>query len=455
MTSSGKGIRPLTVWVAVGAGVAAFALIALLMNIAERRDEARTPFFSVVALTDTTDDPAVWGQNFPQQYDSYQRTVDMQRTRFGGSESEPRDPSPDDPRLFTARSNLDRVPQLKRMWAGYSFSVDYREKRGHAYMLDDQTFTQRQVVVQQPGTCINCHGSTYRPMRSLGNGDVTAGFVALNQMTYQEARTHVTGPISCLDCHDPTTMQLRISRPAFVEGIAAYQASLGVADYDVNTMATRQEMRSYICAQCHVEYYFSKPDKRLVFPWARGLSVDSILAYYEAMGFVDWTHGETGAPMLKAQHPEFETWSNGIHGRAGVACADCHMPYERVGAMKVSDHHVRSPLLNINKACQTCHKVDADELLGRAETIQAKTERLSHVALDALVDLIDDIVAAQAAGRNQADLADALGYQRKASFLVDFVESENSQGFHADQESARILAESINYSRLGQMAVGR
>jgi nitrite reductase (cytochrome c-552) len=240
-----------------------------------------------------------------------------------------------------------------------------------------------------------------------------------------------------------------------MEGIAAYQASLGVADYDVNTMATRQEMRSYVCAQCHVEYYFSKPDKRLVFPWARGLSVDSVLAYYEAMGFVDWTHGETGAPMLKAQHPEFETWSNGIHGRAGVACADCHMPYERVGAMKVSDHHVRSPLLNINKACQTCHKVDADELLDRAESIQAKTEQLSHMALDALVDLIDDIVAAQAAGRSEADLADALGYQRKASFLVDFVESENSQGFHADQESATILAESINYSRLGQVAVRR
>jgi len=420
MTDSNKGIRPLTVWLAVGAGVAAFSLIALLMNIAERREEARTPFFSVVALTDTTEDPAVWGQNFPQQYDSYRRTVDMQRTRFGGSESEPRDPSPDDPRLFTARSNLDRVPQLKRMWAGYSFSVDYREKRGHAYMLDDQTFTQRQVVARQPGTCINCHGSTYRPMRSLGNGDVTAGFVALNQMTYQEARTHVTGPISCLDCHDPTTMQLRISRPAFMEGIAAYQASLGVPDYDVNTMATRQEMRSYVCAQCHVEYYFSKPDKRLVFPWARGLSVDSILAYYEAMDFVDWTHGETGAPMLKAQHPEFETWSNGIHGRAGVACADCH-----------------------------------DELLDRAESIQAKTEHLSQMALDALVDLIDDIVAAQAAGRSEADLADALRYQRKASFLVDFVESENSQGFHADQESATILAESINYSRLGQVAVRR
>jgi nitrite reductase (cytochrome c-552) len=178
-----------------------------------------------------------------------------------------------------------------------------------------------------------------------------------------------------------------------------------------------------------------------------------MLAYYDALDFVDWTHGETGGAMLKAQHPEFEMWSMGIHGKAGVACADCHMPYERVGAMKVSDHHVRSPLLNINAACQTCHKVDETELLDRAQTIQERTEQLARSALDALVDLIDDIAEARGAGVSDAELAEALDYQRKASFMVDFVESENSSGFHADQESARILAESINYSRLGQVTV--
>ena len=90
-------------------------------------------------------------------------------------------------------------------------------------------------------------------------------------------------------------------------------------------------------------------------------------------GFKDWVHAETGAPALKAQHPEFEMWNQGIHARSGVACADCHMPYMRVGALKISDHHVRSPLLNINRACQTCHKWPEDELMARAETAQQRT----------------------------------------------------------------------------------
>ena len=77
--------------------------------------------------------------------------------------------------------------------------------------------------------------------------------------------------------------------------------------------------------------------------------------------------------MLKAQHPEFEMWNQGIHARSGVACADCHMPYTRVGAQKISDHHVRSPLLNINRACQTCHKWPEEELKARAEAIQDRT----------------------------------------------------------------------------------
>lgn len=429
--------------------VVVFGLIGLLMNIMERRQEGQNPFFRVTEITDDTEDPAEWGKNFPLQYDGYLQTVDMERTRFGGSEAEPREPSPDDPRTETARSKLDMIPHLRRMWAGYAFSVDYREKRGHAYMLLDQTFTERQNV-GQPGTCINCHASTYLPMKTLGEGDVTAGFEALNQMTWEEASTHMSGAISCIDCHDGETMQLRITRPAFSEAMTRLKASEGIENYDVNTMATRQEMRSYVCGQCHVEYYFKGEEKRLYYPWDKGLQVDSMLAYYDEVGFKDWTHGETAGPMLKAQHPEFELWAQGVHSQAGVSCADCHMPYERVGALKISNHHVRSPLLNISNSCQTCHSVAEEELLTRVETIQARTDKISHQALDALVELIDDIKAAEAGGATEAQLAEARDYQRKASFYVDFIESENSSGFHADQEAMRILAESINYSRQGQ-----
>ncbi len=438
--------------VVILAAVVTFGIVGLLLNIFERKQEARNPFFRVVELTDETEDPAVWGKNFPLQYDGYLRTVDMVRTRFGGSEAIPREPDEDDPRSVTSQQQLDRVPQLRRMWAGYAFAIDFRKARGHAYMLEDQLFTGRQSV-PQPGTCMQCHASVYVPMMKVGDGDLVAGFERLNPMPYDEAVQHVTRAIACVDCHDPETIQLRITRPAFIEGIRAYKASQGTPDYDVNTMATRQEMRSYVCAQCHVEYYFHGDEKRLTFPWHNGLKVEDALAYYDEIGFRDWTHADTGGAMLKAQHPEFELWSQGTHARAGVACADCHMPYTRVGAMKISDHHLRSPLLNINNACQTCHSVPETELLARAETIQQRNADLTHRALDALVELIDDIKAARAAGASDAQLAEAREYQRKASFYVDYVEAENSSGFHADQEAARILAESIDFSRKGQMAL--
>jgi nitrite reductase (cytochrome c-552) len=405
-----------------------------------------------VELTEDTLDPEIWGQNFPLQYEAYLKTVDMQRTRFGGSEAFPQTPSDADPRSFVAKSMIEHEPRLKEMWAGYAFSIDYREKRGHAYMLEDQTLTERQKV-GQPGTCLHCHASVVGAYRRLGDGDLTRGFEALNAMTYAEARTNVDHPIACIDCHDPSSMALRISRPAFMEGIAAYKASQGVANYDVNTMATRAEMRSYVCGQCHVEYYFSKDDKRLIFPWSQGLLADQMLAYYDRIDFSDWTHKRTGTKMLKAQHPEFELWNQGIHGRAGVACADCHMPYQRVGASKVSDHQVRSPLLQVNASCQGCHAVPAAELLARAERIQARNHQLEGEALQAIVELIDDLEAAKNAGAGDAALADARKSQRHAQFLIDFVISENSTGFHADQETARLLHKGIEEAQRGRRSL--
>ncbi|MCP9450792.1 MAG: ammonia-forming cytochrome c nitrite reductase subunit c552, partial [Nitrospira sp.] len=210
---------------------------------------------------------------------------------------------------------------------------------------------------------------------------------------------------------------------------------------------------SFVCGQCHVEYYFQGQERRLVFPWAKGLHVDDMLAYYDETRFSDWTHAETGAPVLKAQHPEFEMWNQGIHARSGVACADCHMPYKREGAMKISDHHVRSPLLNINRACQTCHKWSEAELKDRAETIQQRTFELRNRAMDALIALIRDLAAARTAGRSDQGVSTAQALQRKAQFMVDFVEAENSMGFHAPQEAARILGEAIDYARQGQLAL--
>ena len=426
---------------------------ALLTNIIERKNEARNPFYRVVELNDDTVDPAVWGKNFPMQYDGYMRTVDQTRTRYGGSESMAHSPTQADPRSYTAQSRLEEDPRLKTMWDGYAFAVDFREERGHAYMLLDQQFTERQNVTKQPGSCINCHASAYTAYKKLGNGDIFKGFQELNKMPYTEAFKQISHPVSCIDCHNPETMALRVTRPAFMEGIKAFKASQGIQNFDVNTQATRQEMRTYVCGQCHVEYYFKGPEKQLTYPWDKGIKVENIVAYYDEVQHKDWVHARTGANALKAQHPEFEMYNQGIHARAGVACADCHMPYERTGAMKISDHHVRSPLLNINQACQTCHKASEEELKFRAETIQTRTFNLRNIAMDALMQLITDIQNAKNAGKTDAELASARDFQRKAQFYLDFVEAENSMGFHAPEEAARILGESINFTRLGQMSL--
>jgi nitrite reductase (cytochrome c-552) len=443
----------LVLFSALAAALAAAAVTALLVNIFERKQEARNPFFRVVELTDETEDPAIWGKNFPLQYDGYRRTVDQVRTRYGGSEAVPRTPTKADPRSIVAQSRLEEDPRLKTLWAGYAFAKDFREERGHAFMLDDQTYTERQVVVKQPGTCMHCHGSVYLPYKRLGGGDLIKGFEAMNHMSYTEARKLVSHPVVCLDCHDPQTMQLRVTRPGFLEGIKLVKAAQGIADYDVNTMASRQEMRAFVCGQCHVEYYFKGPEKRLTYPWDKGLKADEILSSYQANGFKDWVHAESGAPTLKAQHPEFEMWNQGIHARSGVACPDCHMPYQREGALKISDHHVQSPLLNINRACQTCHKWSEDELRERVTTIQDRTYQVRNVAMDALMALIADIKAAKARGLTDAQLATARDEQRQAQFLLDFIEAENSMGFHAPQEAMRVLALSLDHARKGQRAL--
>jgi nitrite reductase (cytochrome c-552) len=438
---------------AFGAAVVVVGVAALLVNIFQRKQEARNPFYRVVVLDDTTDDAAVWGKNFPLQYDDYRRTVDQVRTRYGGSEGEPHTPSAADPRSVVAQSRLEEDPRLREFWAGYAFAKDFREERGHAYMLEDQEFTERQNVTHQPGTCLHCHASVYVPYKRAGNGDLIKGFEKMNPMPYFEARKLVRHPVSCIDCHDPTNMQLRVTRPGFIEGIRLLKAGQGIPDYDVNEQATRQEMRTFVCGQCHVEYYFKGPEKRLTYPWGKGLTADSILAFHDSTRQVDWVHSISGAPMLKAQHPEFELYNQGIHARSGVACADCHMPYKREGAMKISDHHVRSPVLNLNRACQTCHKWSEEELLARVTTIQDRTFEMRNMALDAVLQLTNEIAVEVKRDSTSGNVRRARDYQRKAQFLADFIEAENSMGFHADQEAARILAKSIDLSRRGQMAL--
>ncbi len=406
-------------------------------------------------FNDNIDDPAAWGKAFPLHYELYLKTVDMTRTKHGGSEAMPRTPTAADPRSIVSRSKSEEDAGLRAIWQGYAFAADFREERGHAYMLEDQKLTQRQVVVKQPGACVNCHASMYLAYKKAGDGDIMKGFGKINAMPYQEAEKLVKHPVACIDCHDGNTLALRVTRPGFMEGMKALKASQGVKDYDVNKDATPNEMRAYVCGQCHVEYYFKGPEKRLTYPWAKGLKVEEITAYYDEIGFRDWTHKDTGAPALKAQHPEFETWSQGTHARAGVVCVDCHMPKL---SKTLTDHWVRSPVLNLKAACVSCHskhdpKITETQLKDRVEDIQDRHWALRNKAMAAVVGLIDDLKAAKAAGASDADLLAARYLQRRSQFFLDFVEAENSTGFHAPQEGARILGESIDFARQGQLAL--
>ncbi len=444
---------------------ATFAIMLLYQNISQRKEEGKQIVFQVADISETTIDPKIWGENFPRQYDTYRRTVDTARTKHGGSE---------------AFQKLDDDPRWRELFNGYAFGIDYREERGHAFMLSDQAETERVKQFKQPGACLHCHAAVIPAYKQKGReagiadsdtlAQIMKGFEIICAMPFDEASKLVDHPVVCGDCHEPKSMNLRVTRPGFINGIqrlAASGTSLPhlpsftrwqngprLAPYNPNTEATRQEMRSFVCGQCHVEYYFKgKEEKLLTYPWHEGIQVEQIEAYYDSVNHIDWTHTTSKAPVLKAQHPEFEMWNQGIHARSGVACADCHMPYYREGAIKISDHHVRSPLLNIARACQNCHRYPESEILARAERIQDKTKDVMLRAEEAVLDLIASIDAASKSGADSVALAPARNFHRKAQWRLDFIAAENSMGFHASQEATRILAEAIDYARQGYNAL--
>ncbi|MCB0282208.1 MAG: ammonia-forming cytochrome c nitrite reductase subunit c552 [Calditrichae bacterium] len=454
------------VFLIVIVAIASAALTALLVNIFEKKVESTQPWVRVVEVDENDTNPEKWKANWPKQYELYAKTAITTRTRFGGhggSEALPEE-------------KIDRDPWLKRMFLGYAFSIDYRDRRGHAYMLQDQENTER-LSKPQSGSCLHCHASIMPLYRELGDGDAMKGFEKTYQYSYMDLnkKLHESGhayPVSCVDCHNPDNMEIRVTRPGFIQGIQRladsdapvphlpsierWRQGSREKPYDPNMDASRTELRSYVCGQCHVEYYCSDKMK-LTFPWGDGLRVENIEKFWDnttfpdGKRFYDYKHKESGAEVLKAQHPEFELWSQGIHARSGVACADCHMPYMRDGATKISDHWVRSPLLNINRACQTCHHFSEEEIKARVDGIQQKNFELLQRAGTALMDQLDAIQAAQAQGANAEDLAESLEFQRKAQWRLDFIAAENSMGFHAPQEAARILGEAADYARQGQV----
>ena len=369
-------------------------------------------------------DPAVWGKVYPLQYESYQKNQEMlpSPTGYGGSVNV---------------QKYDMMPENKMNFKGMPFSIDYTEDRGHVFAMDDVRETKR-IGPKSPGACITCK-TPYVDKFHKESG------WAFAKKPFIEVAKQIPdhGAISCASCHDPETMNLRVTNPAFTEALQR----LGI---DV-AKASREDMRSYVCGQCHSEYYFAPGTMQVVFPWDKGLRPDQMYEYYAGTpnGFTqDFQHPDSKAAMLKAQHPDYEAWANGTHGKAGVSCADCHMPYMRKDGQKFSSHQMTSPLKNLDASCGACHTQGADWLLAKVKTTQDYTFQVMQMAGQNVARAHEIIGKAnQVAGADQAELAKARELVRKAQWYWDFTAAENSMGFHNPDQTLNTLAQSNELAR--------
>ena len=408
--------------------VLAVVLVGVLTFMRNQLPQQRA-FEPLVEIKSMEPDSSLWRQNFPNQWSTLQKTATNNvDTTFGGS---------------SQFSWLERDPRQVILFAGYLFSKDYNDDRGHANALEDVRATARLNLnaddpKRTPGTCYSCKSSNNPALWD------ELGMAEFDKMSFMEIGARITEPIGCANCHEAGTMRLIVTNPALDEALKAQGKDW--------TTFTRQEMRTVVCANCHVEYYFKGDGKYLTFPWAKGTKVEEIISYYEDSGFKYWDYPEAGTPMLKAQHPEYEFFTaDSTHFKAGVSCADCHMPYLSEGAAKFSTHDVHSPLLNPEAACGQCH-TDTEYVIRRVNLIQEQVAGTKQNTEDALVDAINAIKAAAADPSADAALLDqARDLHRKAQFMWDFISAENSTGFHNPEYALKVLAESTDLARQAQM----
>jgi nitrite reductase (cytochrome c-552) len=418
--------RPYVSWILFFATiVVVFCLGLLASSIIERRTEAEFAYKPQVKFGQFEPRNEIWGKNFPREAETYEKTADTTfKSKYNGS---------------ATIDMLEEDPRLVVLWAGYAFSKEYKQGRGHHHAVEDIRNMLRTGAPMngepspQTNTCWTCKSPDVpRLMNKMGVVEFYKG-------NWENKGSEIVNPIGCADCHDAKTMNLHISRPALVE---AFQRQ----GKDV-TKATHQEMRTLVCAQCHVEYYFDKKKidhvAYLTFPWDGGTSCEDIEAYYDKIEFSDWIHPLSRVPMLKAQHPEYETYTMSVHYERGVSCADCHMPFMNQGGQKFTDHHIQSPLNNIANSCQVCHRQETAQLIKDVTDRQDQILK-SRIALEEL--LVRAHIEAKTAwdkGADEAQMKDVLQLIRQAQWRWDFSAASHGASFHAPLEISRIIANGI------------
>lgn len=420
--------KPIVNWlILITTIIVVFVLGMLASSITERKAEAVFAYTPTVKINQEEPRNEVWGENFPREYQSYYQTEDTSfRSKYNGN---------------AMIDMLEVDPRLVVLWAGYGFSKDYNQGRGHYYAVTDLQNTLRSGGPTgsddgpMPATCWTCKSPDVpRVMKRDG----VAGFY---KGKWARLGSEIVNPIGCADCHDAETMNLRISRPALIEAFERQGK-------DINK-STHQEMRSLVCAQCHVEYYFDKKTHEegvpyLTFPWDNGQSVEQMEEYYDNIEFKDWTHKISKAPMLKAQHPGYEVYLTGIHAERGVSCADCHMPYKSEGGVKFTDHKIQSPLNNIANSCQVCHRQEAATLMknvyDRQDMIIGNRDKLEKLIVRAHVEAGE----CWELGANEEQMKDILMGIRHAQWRWDYAAASHGGSFHSPVEIGRVIGTGID-----------
>lgn len=417
-----------------GTMVVVFVLGVLAASINERRAEIASVMNNKkVEITGIEAVNEKFQPNYPREYDTWTQTMDTSfQSKYNGNQ---------------AVDVLAARPEMVILWAGYAFSKDYSTPRGHMHAIDDMRHTLRVGSPMtpeegpQPATCWTCKSPDVpRMMQAVGvDNFYKAKWAAMGD--------EIVNPIGCADCHEPTTMNLQISRPALIEAFQRQGRDI--------TKATQQEMRSLVCAQCHVEYYFKGDGKYLTFPWDKGFTVEDMEAYYDEEGFADYTHKLSRTPILKAQHPDYELSMMGIHAQRGVSCADCHMPYKSEGGVKYSDHHIMSPLAMIDRTCQVCHRESEETLRNNVYERQNKANEMRNRLEAELAKAHIEAKFAWDKGASEDQMAPVLKLLRQAQWRWDFGVASHGGAFHAPQEIQRILGNGLDKTMQARLAVSK